>query len=733
MDPVTEASAFDAGQGESGTPSSLLSQKRPRDYGERLKGLSLSQSEDEGAHNSASFPSSKKQKVHADTGDDSGLDDGEIVESSPAPGPQQVIPVSQESLSDVKMHEPSEDGEVGSASAEPEGRIHSTPSEPTEPFFIDKLGSKPVPHSGWNQGVSRGTRTSFGKAPTQLFPASMSGGTEPTVSSTTSPRDHEDGSGDENKEDNNDECTDKKKTKKPKTPTGLFVVRGKKGEPSITWKLPLDPRLVVKTKNCPLTPAFWAERLKLWVDAVLQVNPDMANDLTPRVIEEGYAVHLSRKEPRLLEGVKKRKASARAAAERAMASADLPALVAAAREPLKAKGAQAEKPGAKEPEVKEPAVEEPELEKPEDEEPEVEEPKAMEKDTEEEMRGDITMDDDSEADTRVFPTGEEELRLQKRYFPGAEDPSQHCLNCGAIGHHAYECPLLTCKFCGSKKHIYLGCPTKKRCQKCYRIGHKDVDCKEKLKLAPEERDPCAFCGAEHTEDKCSELWRTYKPSPETTRKVKHIPAFCYTCGAEGHYGPECALPDRGGKVTGFTSWSQANRDQYVDPNSPNEAIAWAGVDRTESRNGEFHIRGRAHRQVHTHFVSSDDSEEDLVHAPINRPGPRNNNIRIASNISHPQPPLPPGPPPPNGSQGPFSSAPPASLPPRPQTINYGGTNQSHNQNQQSRGGNQGANRGGLRGRGGQNHRGGRGGRGGGRGRGGPGRGRGRGRGDSFRP
>ncbi|TGJ88688.1 hypothetical protein E0Z10_g71 [Xylaria hypoxylon] len=212
-------------------------------------------------------------------------------------------------------------------------------------------------------------------------------------------------------------------------------------------------------------------------------------------------------------------------------------------------------------------------------------------------------------------------------------------------------------------------------------------CQEKLALADDELDGCVFCSADHPDQDCFEIWTSFKPSELNVRKVKTIPAFCYVCGGEDHYGPECSLADHGDKTTGRTTWSKANHDLYIDPECEDIAIAWTDVDPSQLMRGEFHIPGRATRKTHTYFVSSEESEDDLIHPPVKKPQSRGE-IRIASNIgttngnsrgrggSHKgwQPPLPPGPPPPLAERGPrkpFQSAPSGTLPPRPQSFSHG--------------------------------------------------------------
>ncbi|KAI2627475.1 hypothetical protein GGS26DRAFT_143680 [Hypomontagnella submonticulosa] len=684
--------ATGAGQGASGIPSSLSSYKRPRDYGEQLKGLLPSDDEDN--QDGTSLPSLKKLRTTLpDDDSDSGLDDGEIVESSPTPGP--ASPAQHQSTTanrGASAHEPSTDGEIDATMDEPQ---EST--RPNGPFFIDKAGTRPVQHTGWNQGLSLGARTSFGRPAAHLFPHDTSASTEAELASS--------------RQSHADEDDDKETQEplKPKVSNPTFSTGGN------TWKL---PSVTFRATKGSVTPGSWREKLRTWTAALIQENTGMVDLVTTEVVRIGFNAHLQHEDWKLIDdpnnvAEETRVQTAKEAAQKNIESDNLERLVSKLRRRYSSQGSQKANDQAKE----EKSV-------------------------------------SSNGPTREAPDEDEdeELQQQRRYFPGAENPSQCCLFCSGVGHRARECPQRHCRFCGSQDHESFGCPSKERCSKCHQLGHNGAACHEKLALALEEQGGCAFCGAEHTEERCSDIWRSYTPSSEV-HKVKDIPAFCYTCGGRGHYGPECGLPDRGGPVTGTTTWSEANRVLYIDQDSHDAAIAWIDVDLDGSHVGNFHILGRAKRQVHTHFISSDDSEEDLVHAPIKKQEPRGE-IRIASNIgslgrggnrgrarrnndqsrrrenereftpppppsarfaqsngnSSRQPPLPPGPPPPprrTGFQGSLPSA-PTSLPPRPQSLN-----QSNNR---------GAPNGG---RGGQSSRGSR----GGRGRGGRGGGRGRGRGN----
>ncbi|KAI1207256.1 uncharacterized protein F4807DRAFT_436370 [Annulohypoxylon truncatum] len=759
MSGATEESAPDAGQGGISTPSSLSGQKRTRGYGEQLKGLS--QSDDEDMQEAEPSPALKKQKTdHFDDGD-SDLDDGEIVESSPAQHATRDVSTSAlEELGSVSntpaeirgpgdnTYQPSEDGEIDSNMAD---------DDSNNPFFIDTTGTMgtPVQHSGWNQGVSVGARTSFGKPTTQLFPGNASTA-HTALSSVSSLHIHEakDKDDEDEGEDEDDEDPKDRDYQPPQSPKIDWFKDVVKPEPKpnltfsvggVTWNLRRQA-FRAKKRNISDAKTFWNVRLYPWILALAEANEDMADRITAEVVKAGFNDHVNRKRmDSLLTGHINHINKIRPVAQEVLEKADLKALISKAQNALQKKQTQTSE-GKTTGKKSSPANE-----------------SALKAANPNPLKEEYIQDDAPSVQNETTPSPsnrrarkkplspDEELRLQRRYFPLAEDPSIFCLCCSGIGHKTIQCPLLQCKFCGSEEHRIFACPTRRRCSKCRQLGHRAETCNEKLALAPGEQDECAFCGAEHSDEQCTEIWRTYKVVPGQQKKVKDIPVFCYTCGGSGHYGPECDLPDKG-IVMEPTSWSQANRNLYIDPDSENVALALVNAGPAPSFETDIRIRGTATKRVHTHFVS-DDSDEDLIHAPVQRSEPRGQ-IRISSNIgsvgqgnnrgrdnrrnndqsrrrqnerefSPPppppsyntqgnggawQPPLPPGPPPPRDRNERPLAPPPRSLPPRPATYDSGSSRGSSNN------------------RGGQNNRGGRGGyRGGGRGGGRGGRGRGRGK------
>ncbi|KAI1108235.1 hypothetical protein F5Y14DRAFT_100355 [Nemania sp. NC0429] len=613
-----------------GLPSaSPAPQKRPRDYGEELKGLSPSGDEVSPRERSAS--ALKRRRVHYDSAadghsgsDSEGLDDGEIIE---LPQPSLVTPLASAEnapqVPQVGLHPEATNTSNAPASVSPKNTETTAPSEEQEvpgqtqaDCSINQGGEdasspdKSHPQAslpGWNHGVQLGMRTTFGAKPANIFFKAP----------------HEDSKGADR--------TLKQQAEKEKKP-GRSQDRLSSFEASNeAWNFPLDlpeiPAPMVASENTD----FWVALLKRWIAHLAQANSDRAFRLNYKVVRAGWPLYFTRKMG-FLQGKRREITATGAIAQNFMASLaknDIESLIVHA--------------------LRGPSTSQ------------------LEQDTS--LTASSRLDQDRES------------RLQAKYFPGAEDPSQHCLSCSGIGHATHACPELSCQFCESKSHTSFGCPTRLRCDKCRQIGHSVVTCQEKLALAADELGGCTFCKGDHQDQDCFEIWRSFKPSVINVKKVKSIPAFCYVCGGKDHYGPECSLSDKSGRAANRTTWSQANRDIYIDPESENVAIAWVGVDISQAMKGQFHILGRAKRKGHTYFISSDESEEDLIHAPIKKAQPRTE-IKIASKIGTIaeksrgrgssygswQPPLPPGPPPPlaeDESRNQFQPASSGTLPPRP--------------------------------------------------------------------
>lgn len=259
---------------------------------------------------------------------------------------------------------------------------------------------------------------------------------------------------------------------------------------------------------------------------------------------------------------------------------------------------------------------------------------------------------------RMF-MGEEDSSAEKaRYFPSLDASAAFCVVCASDGHTAASCTHAICRHCDGE-HFTWECPDRRRCKKCKQLGHDAATCKEKLAMTADEGVECAFCGsASHVDEECQILWRSYDViATGAQKKVRHIPAFCSSCGIEGHYFSDCTLRGDWGPST---TWSLANRSQFIDPASEREAIS-ALPSPDEAPTGMGHlIKGAALKNTHVFFSDSDGSEEGEFIGKKVVPKASAGPIRMSTNIQftsisdpppppppfHGQPPLPPGPPPP---------------------------------------------------------------------------------------
>ncbi|KAI0472751.1 hypothetical protein GGR56DRAFT_651732 [Xylariaceae sp. FL0804] len=688
----------------SGTTGSV---KRSHDYGEELKGLATS-SDDSSDEDRLPSPASKRQKVdqggHRSASDS--LDDGEIVEPSSLPQPVGTLSEPQ-----------SQNNEAPNMSRRVPSEHDGVAGEPAPEMAAGHPQSAPI--GGWN-GVGLGMRTSFGTKPLgSLFKKSSETGN--SVQTAAMPLGNPPEPLHKNAAHSESQSVPDVSGRPGEVANGVpstFKSLGK------TWILPNIPSVLCED-TVTTEMDFWVEKLKLFTVLLLRANRDNTIHLIDWVaLRKGWKalIHTDNTDSAFLLGAKKPISRAKHAAFNAAKSFDesqQSKLLSDARNEL-----DSEKDGNLHP------VEE--SVKPE----ETVQPAVS--DYAHSIISISSEDFDNGAvqqQSRVS-TDDELLQHQCKYFPSAsaEDSSQFCLLCSSKGHGARACPQQNCRFCASNEHNSFGCPSRQRCTKCLQLGHSIETCQEKLALAPGEQGSCAFCCASHADDACSQIWRSYDPSATDIKKVNNILASCYVCGARYHYGPECGLLAKRDKAKGPSTWSQANRNIYVDPTSEATALALIGLDlSTLDNKTRVYVPGPAKRNTHLHFVSSDESEEDLVHAPVKKSQPRGG-IKIASNIgsapggsrrapeqsrrrqnerefSPPpalrdppdnsknargaswQPPLPPGPPPQHSQgQGSFPQPPPSSLPPRP-NFNFGDARQPPG-NQNGRGG-----RGGPRGRG----------------------------------
>jgi len=266
------------------------------------------------------------------------------------------------------------------------------------------------------------------------------------------------------------------------------------------------------------------------------------------------------------------------------------------------------------------------------------------------------------ADSPVQLPSNEQPGERRRYFPGVGSDEVFCVVCTSSSHHADACPRYKCGFCQSTEHRSLACPTAFRCATCHLIGHNRIECPTgKLAPPPAEGEDrsifersrlCVLCQSnEHFEKSCINVWRSYEPDSGTVRKIKSLVPYCYRCGEEGHYGAECEpKPDAKPYVGPWRTWTHSNLEMYLDPNSPEEAIAITlppDAITTDSWSGrpDFGKSIVPTRHVFFEAADDDDDNEAFIRPPVQR-NSRPGQITFTSGGGNVFPPLPPGPPPP---------------------------------------------------------------------------------------
>jgi protein AIR1/2 len=221
---------------------------------------------------------------------------------------------------------------------------------------------------------------------------------------------------------------------------------------------------------------------------------------------------------------------------------------------------------------------------------------------------------------------EVENAVLQKYFPPtpANYPRQRCITCASTRHTTKHCLELICGSCGARGvHVTSACPQTIRCLKCFGRGHKTDECPEKLRAVQTEVRACDICtSTAHAETECHHIWRTH--IRDETKKVRNIRVDCYSCGAEGHYGPECGL-HQGKLLSGGLTWSRSNLHLYLDSSSQDRAIS-AGIDYSIPNRAPkgFSIKGKATDPILLDGNNSD--EEDSFLRPKVPRGPKHGAI-----------------------------------------------------------------------------------------------------------
>ncbi|KAI4600842.1 hypothetical protein KJ359_013005 [Pestalotiopsis sp. 9143b] len=707
------------------SPNAAGGQKRSRGYGEELKGLTPDRESDAGESPSAKRPRRSSHGSDLDKSRLDDLDDGEIVESSVA-GQAEAQPdqpqTGADSQPDLPQPQQAPLDKPAADVAQPEGEsAELAPAEPpaataeNAPAKVKQDKDKSRPSNGWNQGVGLGLRTSFAK-PT------------PKTSGTNSPA-----------------------VPPPVEPPSIVTFQVMNQDWTVN-AASFEQVACGKELDHALhfSAAFWRKWMQQNLGRIVCAVQEENHTSLATIKKPGQRVKVIRNAMNaivgtsggILTGIKKDKTAVRETTKKVFDELSPkmldPLIIYSAKQQEAGSDGSAKLPEPQEtlpvhkktqPVETQPAEAQPAAQVPS---PEVHSAEVQPAGVPAEVVPAVPA-----ADIPALPT--EELEHRKLYFPGSESSPVFCIHCVSTKHESDSCPQFICQFCESAEHTRYACPAKQRCTKCHQTGHEKASCQEKIALAKDEREPCVFCGISHLEDQCAELWRSFNHAEVDIRKVKVIPTFCYTCGNEGHYGPECGLATRGPELTAaLRIWSSSIRDLYIDPDSPNAAIAWAGADPSQIKAGQnFNIRGQAKKKTHVYYVSSDDSDDGFIHEPVQKPGPRGN-IQINTNLSHAappkrgggfsnlrrpesqrrqgqrefspppppppayqqafgswNPPLPSGPPPPlpeaytfQGNTGALPYPPPGTLPPRPANQgprNGGGSSQSRNRPRRGRG------------------------------------------------
>jgi hypothetical protein len=169
------------------------------------------------------------------------------------------------------------------------------------------------------------------------------------------------------------------------------------------------------------------------------------------------------------------------------------------------------------------------------------------------------------------PLSFNEVKELATYYPTPPNSAASnvtCLLCSSTTHTTSSCPQRTCPHCNTAGvHYALACPSAVRCSKCYALGHAKSSCPEKLQATKSEaarKLKCKSCNSnEHTEGTCHWLWRTFHHDEHLVRKVPRLLVFCYSCGAEGHWGAECGIRRGGTSKSGDLSWTAENARKYI--------------------------------------------------------------------------------------------------------------------------------------------------------------------------
>lgn len=206
-----------------------------------------------------------------------------------------------------------------------------------------------------------------------------------------------------------------------------------------------------------------------------------------------------------------------------------------------------------------------------------------------------------------------------RYWGKERDSDlARCSMCSRDGHTANACPSRTCKHCSAvNEHFSSACPSVLKCQKCKERGHNISECTSKLSRSLADGFICDICSGPHVEEKCSWVWRSFKPDESKIRKADRLIVSCYECGSSQHWGDDCLTRPKK-KTSNCDTFSARFANQFVRPTAA-----------APTANG-INIRGRAQRTVFPDVAPLDDSSNFYGRKVETRQPPRQNiNVSIA--------------------------------------------------------------------------------------------------------
>ena len=175
--------------------------------------------------------------------------------------------------------------------------------------------------------------------------------------------------------------------------------------------------------------------------------------------------------------------------------------------------------------------------------------------------------------------------------------SKPCPLCAKTGHDSYSCPLSKiCFNCGVPGHINRECPERRGmpsrlvCSRCFRSGHHQWQCTEKVYHIPSYNATCLVC-AKDGSFMCCEKMKWYFD-------LSNI--FCFNCGRSGHLGSNCDRP----------TFTELFRNSDLFQKELERAEARSLEDELEEQRQKRRDRERSHRRGRDRERNSNGSRDN---------------------------------------------------------------------------------------------------------------------------